>query len=141
MKKLTFLFLAFLISGFAFGQDTQQRVQQRDPEQSAKLYTERLTKELDLSSEQQKRVYELTLDRSKKAKDRGFVKRGEMNKERAGELRAERKAHQDELESILTPEQVKKWNEKRAAMVQDRGKRDRGDMKNRGNRMRDTTNK
>ena len=133
--------MAFLISGVAFGQDTKQRGQQRDPEQSAKFYTERLTKELNLSSEQQKQVYDLTLERSKKAKE-GFKKRSEMNKDRVNELRGERKAHQDKFEGILTPEQLKKWNDKKASAMQERGKRDRGDMKNRGSKMKkDTTNK
>lgn len=136
MKKLTFLFLAFFISGYAFGQDTKQKGHLGNPEQSAKLFTERLTEELSLSSEQQKQVYELTLERSKKAKDRGFLKRGELNKDKVEEMRAERKVHQDKFESILTQEQLKKWNIKRASLVQERGKRDRGDNKDRGSRMK-----
>jgi len=115
MKKLATLVLAFMISGFAFGQDGQQRRVQKTPEESAKLYTERLTKELNLSSEQQNKVYELTLERTKAPRERG-----KMNKGRMEEMRKERQEQQTKLESILTPEQVKIWNESRKASMNNR---------------------
>src|SRR5690606_39683558 len=90
-------------------------------------YTERLTKELQLSSEQQKKVYDLTLERATKAKERGAVQRGDMNQDRMQEMRAERKAHQDKLEGILTPEQLKTWNESRARVMKNRSDRNRGE--------------
>jgi len=136
MKKLATLFLAFMISGFAFGQDRQQRGQQKSPEESSKFYTERLTKELKLSAEQQKKVYDLTLERAIKAKDRGSIKRGDMNQDKMQEMRTERKAHQEKLESILTPEQLKTWNESRATMMKNRSDRNRGESKQRVERVR-----
>src|SRR5690606_35313140 len=141
MKKLATLFLAIMISGIAFGQDRQQRGQERTPEQRAKLYTERLTKQLTLSDEQQKKVYDLTLEQSNKTKDRAPRVRGEMNKEKIEKMRAEREAHQDKLKNILTPEQLKILNESRASVMRDRGQvRDRGDRKSR-NGMKDSVNK
>jgi len=136
MKKLATLFLAFMISGFAFGQDRQQRGQQRTPEENAKFYTEKLTKELKLNAEQQEKIYDLTLERAIKAKDRGSMKRGDMSQDKMQEMRAERKAHQDKLESILTPEQLKTWNESRASVMKNRSDRTRNDRKRRDNKQR-----
>jgi len=121
MKKLATLVMALIISGFAFGQDRQQRGSQKNPEESAKFYTEKLTKELNLSSEQQKQIYDLTLERSKKAKDRTPMQRGKVNKDNIEQLRAERKAHQDKLESILTAEQLKTWKAARESAMKKRG--------------------
>jgi len=121
MKKLATLVMALIISGFAFGQDRQQRGSQKSPEESAKLYTEKLTKELNLSSEQQKQIYDLTLEQAKKAKDRKPMQREKMNKDNMEKFRAERKAHQDKMESILTPEQLQTWKAARESAMKNRG--------------------
>lgn len=140
MKKLTTLFLALMVSGFAFGQDRQQRGQQRSPEENAKVYTERMTKELKLSSEQQEKVYNLTLERAVKAKDKSTMRR-DMNQDKMQEMRAERKAHQEKLESILTPEQLKTWNESRASVMKSRSNRNRSDETRRGSKQRSEKSK
>lgn len=108
-KRLMTLFIAFMISGFAFGQNTNQRAQ-RTPEEIAKASSDRLTQRLQLNSEQQKEVYSLNLEQAKKAEERR-----ELNRSRMEELRKEREAQQEKLKSILTPEQLKTLNDSRAS--------------------------
>lgn len=122
MKKLATLFLALMIGGIAFGQE-RQRGQQRTPEENAKASTERLASQLKLTADQQKKVYDLSLERAKKAKDQAPIERGKMDEAKMKEMREERKAYQDKLESILTPEQVKTLNESRATAIKDRSER------------------
>lgn len=112
-KRLTTLFIAFMISGFAFGQNvdqtTNQRVQ-RTPEEMAKASADRLTQRLQLNADQQKEVYALNLEQAKKAEERK-----ELNKSRMEEMTKERDAQQEKLKSILTPEQLITFNDSRAS--------------------------
>ena len=119
------LFIAFMISGFAFGQNADQKTNQRTqrtPEEMAKASAERLTQKLQLSADQQKEVYALTLEQAKKAEERK-----ELNKNRMGEMLKERNAQQEKLKSILTPEQLKTFNESKTS-VRNNNKR-RGNFK------------
>lgn len=98
-----------MISGFAFGQNANQRTSertQRTPEEMAKASADRLTQKLQLNANQQKEVYAITLDQAKKAEERK-----ELNKSRMEEMLKERNAQQEKLKSILTPEQLKTFND------------------------------
>jgi len=124
-KRLMILFIAFMISGFAFGQNTDPKTNQRiqrTPEEMAKASAERLTQKLQLSADQQKEVYALTLEQAKKSEERK-----ELNKNRMEEMLKERNAQQEKLKSILTPEQLKTFNESKTS-GRNNNKR-RGDFK------------
>lgn len=103
-----------MISGFAFGQNANQRTSertQRTPEEMAKASADRLTQKLQLNANQQKEVYAITLEQAKKAEEKK-----ELNKSRMEEMLKERNAQQEKLKSILTPEQLKAFNDSRASV-------------------------
>lgn len=111
MKKLATIFFAILISATAFGQERQQR----SPEERAKRQTEKLTQELGLTADQQKKVYDLTLEQSKAAK----ANRADGKRDREA-MQNRWKEHQKEFEGILTPEQLNKHKEIRAEQMKKR---------------------
>ncbi|TCK85434.1 hypothetical protein [Albibacterium bauzanense] len=122
-KRLMTLFIAFMISGFAFGQNVDQKTTertQRTPEEMAKASTDRLSQRLQLSADQQKEVYALTLEQAKKAEERK-----ELNRTRMEEMLKERDAQQEKLKSILTPEQLKTFDESRASARNNNRRTDR----------------
>jgi len=100
MKKLASILVAILISTVAFGQDREQR----SPEERAKNYTDRLTEQLDLTAEQQKKFYEMSLEENKASREM----RAERNNNREA-MQKRMKERQQKLEAILTPEQLSKY--------------------------------
>ena len=66
----------------------------------AEVMTANLIENLDLTEEQQSQVYEIILKREQK-RDEGKLEPGSKNEFRA------------EMKSVLTPEQMKKWEEMR----------------------------
>jgi protein CpxP len=124
-KRLMTLFIALVISGFAFGQNVERNINQRTqrtPEEIAKVSSERLSQKLQLSADQQKEIYALTLEQAKKAEERK-----EINQSRREEMLTERNAQQEKFKSILTPEQLKTFNDSRASVRN--GNNRRGDFR------------
>ncbi|MGV3761775.1 hypothetical protein, partial [Parapedobacter sp.] len=60
--------IAFLLSGMAFSTFAQERVWRtpKSAEEIAQMRTDRLTEQLSLSKDQQRAVYELSLENAKK---------------------------------------------------------------------------
>ena len=83
-------------------------------EEMATRMTERMTKVLDLSDEQQKAVYQMNLDQinamQAQRKENFEKKQGEMDARRE-EMKARREARDAKLKELLTPDQYTKWKE------------------------------
>src|SRR5690606_6902143 len=81
MKNISLLILALMISGLAF---SQERGRQRtySPEDRAKRSTEMLTKQLDLTAEQQEKIDSINLDRAKEANAEMMEKRNDQKEKK-----------------------------------------------------------
>lgn len=114
MKKLGILFIAMMmVSSIASAQKGKVKKEQLTPEQRATKQTEILTKQLDLTPDQQVKIKEvitnkiITID---KIRDKY---KGEKSKERNAELKEQRISFQQSMKDILTPIQLEKWTKLR----------------------------
>lgn len=121
MKKL--IIAALLIVGVSsFAQDNNDRPQRTDmekmtPEQRIERRVERMTKELNLDAKQQEQLKQLYADEAKNRE----AKMAEMKdkKGQGREMMAEqRKASEEKMKAILTPEQFTKWKSNQEKMQQ-----------------------
>ena len=72
-------------------------------EQMAKMRTDRMAKELNLTQEQQKQLYDLNLTNISAAQKKAESARSDME--------AARKSNDAQMQKILTPDQYQKWGE------------------------------
>jgi len=106
MKKSGLIIACFLfLSASLFAQE-RKRI---SPEERAKLRSERIAEQLELSQEQKAQVYALNLKEAEAGK-----KAREERKQKVIAMRDSRRNYQKALEEILTPEQAKKWEELKA---------------------------
>lgn len=99
----------------------EERVQKGErptPEKRAEMQTKRMQEELGLDDAQYQKVYAINLNRAKQ--------NHEKVDERRELMKAEREAYQKDLQEVLTPEQMKKLDEKKA-----RANEGRKDMRSR----------
>lgn len=117
MKKL--IIAAFLVVGVAsFAQNNNDRPQRGDF--SPEKRVERLTTQLNLDAKQQEQVKELYAEQAKNREaQKGFSRE---------QMQEERKKSDEKLKTILTPEQLKKWEANQAEMRQRMGNRQGGGM-------------
>ena len=98
-------------------QGPRQANREVNPEKIAERMTQRMDEQLDLTEAQEKEINALFVEQANKRKAIEQAVREEM--------KAEREAHQQKLEAILTPEQKEKWesvrNEGRQKMRERRG--------------------
>ena len=93
----------------------KERIKEWSPEQHATLRTKKMTLHLDLSEEQQNKVYNLELKNAKnrKALKDKQVKKQEVSSEelfnRKNEQLTQKIALKKEYQNILTKEQFEKW--------------------------------
>lgn len=110
MKKLV-LMIALVVGATTFA---QERKIERG-EMSSENKVEKLTKELDLTTEQQAKAKEI------------FAKKAETKKAERAEAMQVRKADNDafdkEFRAILTPEQAKKYDAKKAEMKSEKAEK------------------
>lgn len=105
------LFLVILGVFISIGVAAQNRqgkgkMQGKTPEERAQKQTEHMTKYLDLSDEQSKKISEINLR---------YAKENETKKEAVKAEREKTKTAKDaELKKVLTPEQYAKFDQKRA---------------------------
>ncbi|WP_299758945.1 hypothetical protein [uncultured Pontibacter sp.] len=161
-KNLLMLALGVLIAGSsvapAVAQDNNKTRQEarmhkhkgerKSPEERAKARTERITKELDLTKAQAKKVEALHLKevKEREAKRAGFKKSDRKDatarKQMRSEMMAAHKRHNEEMKDILNKKQYAKYEELQAqkreqmkARHQEKGKRgaqqERGRMQSR----------
>lgn len=125
MKK--FLSLAILLTGISFASFAQEGIKDQkgekrsyvrknfvhkemvrlSPEEIAKKRTEKLEKDLNLTTKQRDEVYKLNLDQAKK-----FKEKSEVRKKEREQFRKERLAHNEKFMNVLTPEQKTIWKDK-----------------------------
>ena len=112
---------AVMMIGTAAAQPQRPQGEKREkptPEQMAKFSTERMAKELNLTQEQQKQIYDYNLNRINEASKKAEAARSNME--------AARKSNAEQMQKILTPEQYQKWGEmqkKHAEMGRAKGQR------------------
>lgn len=144
MKKLILL-ATLVMSSIMFGQSRhpEKKEQHRkskmehlkdlSPEQIATLNTKKMTLALDLSNTQQKQVYALELENAKKRKEqrakRQLNKTGEKPQltpaekfNRMNESLDKKIAHKNNMKTILSEEQFKKWSYKQQKSHQEKRK-------------------
>jgi Spy/CpxP family protein refolding chaperone len=120
MKKLVII-CALVGATFAQAQAQKQGNRERDPEKMAERMSQRMGEKLDLTSEQEAQLKNLFLEEANKRK--------EIEEARKAEMKAARQSHREQLEAILSPEQLEKWEaEKKEAgdKMRERRKRRRG---------------
>jgi len=123
MKKL--IIAAFLVVGVAsFAQNNNNRPQRGDF--SPEKRVERLTTQLNLDAKQQEQVKQLYAEQAQNRQAQTGFSREQMQEER--------KKTDEKLKTILTPEQLKKWEANQAEMRQRMGNRQGGGMGDRPER-------
>lgn len=126
MKKL--IIAAFLIAGVSsFAQNNNDRPQRGDF--SPEKRVERLTTQLNLDAKQQEQVKQLYAEQAKNRQAQTGFSREQMMEER--------KKMDEKLKTILTPEQLKKWEANQAEMRKRMGNRQGGGMGERRERPQD----
>lgn len=114
MKKvIATLIVLVSISAGAIAQGRGGQGERMNPEQRAEFQTKRMTEQLELTEEQQKKVLALNVERNKTAMESG--------RDEASKRQEAREAYVKELNSILTPEQQEKL---KSASNEGRGQRD-----------------
>ncbi len=114
MKKSIVALLFFVtISAGAFAQERRGGGERMSPEKRAEMQTKRMTEQLGLNDDQQKKVLALNVERTKKSQELGQAE--------ASKRQEIREAYVKELNTILTPEQQEKLKN---AQSEGRGPRD-----------------
>ncbi len=108
MKKILLILFAIAIASInIMAQGPQDgNAPKRSPEERAAKMTERMTKELVLTADQQTKLKALILKREKEREERMKEEKARMDKMDA------------EIKTILTPEQYQKFEQKRNEMRQ-----------------------
>lgn len=135
MKKLIIAAL-LVVSISTFAQDKKERPQRADmekmtPEQRNEKRVERMTKELNLDTKQQDQLKQLYAEEAQAREAQKANAKGKKGQGR--EMMAEqRKASEEKMKAILTPEQLTKWkanqDKMRERMQQRMGDRQGGGM-------------
>tara|TARA_R110002124_G_scaffold64933_4_gene177035 strand:+ start:544 stop:936 length:393 start_codon:yes stop_codon:yes gene_type:complete len=95
-KNILVLLLVVAINTVGFA----QKGKEKDPEKMAQMVTEKMTKKLELTEDQQKAVYEANL---KMLKEKQEIQK---------QMKANREAHKAELSKVLSEEQMAKLEKK-----------------------------
>ncbi len=114
MKKSIVALLFFVtVSAGAFAQERRGGGERMTPEKRAEMQTKRMTEELGLNEDQQKKVLALNIERTKQSQELGQAE--------ASKRKEIREAYVKELNTILTTEQQEKLKN---AQKEGRGPRD-----------------
>lgn len=138
MKKLLLIPIVLFFALSATAQESQRgnrgdknrSSQQMTPEQRAEMRTKRMTEELSLTKEQQEKIYQITLEQSKKQGN--YADRSEPTRETR---KAEMLKSQEDINKLLTSEQKDKWSNLQKSYSNSRNndsKSNRDNMKRRG---------
>ena len=110
MKKIISIFtFSILALSISYAQERGPR-QQRSPEEMAKMQTERLTKELELSKPQQDSVYKYALITSLE-QQKLFSNTGNNREESMKTMQSLREKQNEKFKSFFNSEQLKKYEE------------------------------
>lgn len=124
MKRMM---IVMAVALFTMEAATAQDKQQRPAAERAKQQTERMTKELGLSTDQAAKVDAINAKYAEKA-DAIRAERKERMAETKGKGAALNEARMAEMKEVLTPEQYAKWEKNREAM-QERHQEKRKEMR------------
>ena len=122
------ILIGLLLAGFSFGaiaQDAKPNHKQRPPhekrgermggrftaEERAEIYAKRMQKNLNLTDAQYKKILALNMEQAKKQEALRAAHKAEMRTSRE-KMKSEHDAMSKKYESVLTPEQFKKFKEK-----------------------------
>jgi Spy/CpxP family protein refolding chaperone len=124
MKKLGLLFMLMIFATASLVAQNRDGQRNFDPEEMAKRQTENLKKEIGLDDKQEKKVYELTLDNSKKM----MGLREKYGDDREGMREEMMKIREDGnkgMKEILSDKQWKKYEQYLKERREGRGQRGR----------------
>ena len=139
------ILVTLLIAGISFGsiaQDAKPNHKQRPPhermggrngggftaEERAEVYAKRMQKNLNLTEDQYKKVLSINLEQAKKHEEMRAAHKAEMQASRE-KMKVQHEEVNKKYESVLTPEQMKKFKEE-----QDKNKSELQDRRKGGNR-------
>lgn len=129
MKKII-LTVALAVTALTASYAQKHDKVQLTPEQKAEKVTANLKTKLALSDEQKTKVYQIEVDRMKKAEEWKKANH-EVMKSKADERKAFMKANDEKLEKILTTDQKKTYEamraQKKSEMKDHKGHHHRGD--------------
>jgi len=128
MKKII-LTVAIALTAFTASYAQKDNKPKLTPEQRAEKVTSNLKTKLSLSDEQQKKVYQIEVDKMKKA-DEWRKANQEAMKSKREERQAFMKANEEKLQDVLTADQKKNYEamrqEKKSEMKNHKGHHRRG---------------
>ena len=99
-----------------------ERNSKMTPEERASKQTEMMTKQLDLTAEQQAKVMEINLKYSQQMANQVAQAKEEMAADRDN-MKSQMAAKDTEIKQVLTPEQYQQWQDKRQEMRKDMTKK------------------
>lgn len=108
MKKLMII---AVLSGMTVAAQAQEK-ERKTPEERARIRTERMATELELTPEQKAKVEAINLKYAGQA-DEGRAEQKTEREAARKEGKAMREAHDAEIKAVLTPEQQTKWAAKK----------------------------
>jgi periplasmic protein CpxP/Spy len=106
MMKKRMMFLATMLLLLSLELAAQSQRKMPDPEENARVLTERLAYRLNLSEDQKKEILAINLENAKKRALERESYLAEMDARRN-----EMKAQEDKIKQVLTEEQRKQWEE------------------------------
>jgi hypothetical protein len=128
MKKII-LTVAIALTAFTASYAQKENKPKLTPEQRAEKVASNLKTKLSLSDEQQKKVYQIEVDKMKKAEDWRKANHEAMKSKR-DERQAFLKANDEKLQQVLTADQKKAYEamrqEKKSEMKNHKGHHRRG---------------
>lgn len=128
MKKIGILVTALVLGITTIVAQPRGGQREFNPEDMAKRQTERLDEELDLSKDQEKKVYEISLEAGKKMGElRGQMRDGGFQsvRDEMGEIREQQN---EKMKKVLTEAQWKKYEK---YLEERRDRRGQGNRRNR----------
>lgn len=117
MKKILLTMVALLSMTAVMAQDGDKKERRAPKMFTAEEMTDRMANDLELTAEQKAKVLDLNKEFTKdqqtqmKEREKAREKAREKQMEKRKEFGEKRKAYDEKLKSILTPEQYKKYQE------------------------------
>ena len=112
-------FVLVLVSLFVFSVSAQRpdKSSKTTPEDRATRQTEMMTKQLNLTADQQAKIKEINLKYSQQQVGQRSQAKEQMKQNREN-MKTQMNARDAEIKQVLTPEQLEKWQAKRNEMKQ-----------------------
>ncbi|MGY6742823.1 MAG: DUF4890 domain-containing protein [Cecembia sp.] len=135
MKKILLIALMFAFSLGVYAQREGGPREMPSPEQRAERMTNRMAEQLELSEEQKNKVYEINLKNAQSRQAEMEARRAEAEQRRQSR-QTQMQSQIQEVEAVLSPEQIEKWSEVRETNRQRGAFSPQGPRGNRGGEIR-----